>query len=89
MSEPAHETALKRLGKAQREAEHRLDQRNAAQGTAGELRAENDLRRAREVARQYSLCSTASTVRALGFRMGVSPRCHISRSEAWKASASS
>jgi hypothetical protein len=48
MSETEHETALKRLGKAQREEEDRLDERTAAQGTAGELRAANDLRRAHE-----------------------------------------
>jgi hypothetical protein len=48
MSETNHETALKRLGKAQREEENRLDERNASEGTARELRAENELGRARE-----------------------------------------
>jgi hypothetical protein len=48
MSETDHETALNRLAKAQREQERRLDERNAAQGTARELPAENDLRRAHE-----------------------------------------
>ena len=48
MSKPEHETALKRLGRARREAEHRLDERKAAQGTASELRAQNDLHIAHE-----------------------------------------
>jgi hypothetical protein len=48
MPDKNHEKALDRLGEAQREEEHRLDERDAAQGTAGEFRAENDLRRAQE-----------------------------------------